>query len=253
LGGAVFDGNGGSLSLSSLPNFSSQHHTLQLPPARLSPLPFQVKSAALNPSNYKIVPAQIPFLRHLKQFVLGYDFAGVVTSVGDDPTCHDVRVGDEVFGISMLGSVAQYAVTDCKVVMGKPKSLTMAQASGLPVAALTSLEAFDRAGLKPGQKALVIGASGGCGIFGVTLAKAMGAHVTGVCSTRNVEFVRDTLGADSVVDYKSPDDMAALQVPAETEGTDGTEGHDRRKKGRRPGRKEIWKGRGGRRGEGGAK
>ena len=92
----------------------------------------------------------------------------------------------------------------------KPVSITASQAASLPVAALTSMMAWDRTVLAPGQAALVVGASGGCGLYGVALAKILGATTTGICSTRNLGFVRG-LGADRVVDYTDRDAMAALR------------------------------------------
>jgi NADPH:quinone reductase-like Zn-dependent oxidoreductase len=178
----------------------------------------KVSFASLNPSNYKIVPARIPVVRHLKKFIVGYDLAGVVLSVGTDPSCSSVKAGEEVFGFAPMGSIAEYAAVSCNHVMQKPKKLTLSQAAGLPVAALTSLEAFQRSNLQPGESVLIIGASGGCGSFAVQIAKAMGAaSVTGICSTRNVEFIRSLLPGDkhaglTVVDYHSEEQMAALKA-----------------------------------------
>jgi NADPH:quinone reductase-like Zn-dependent oxidoreductase len=178
----------------------------------------KVSFASLNPSNYKIIPARIPVLRHLRKFIVGYDLSGTVVSAGSDSSCAGIKVGDEVFGFAPMGSIAEFAAVSCNHVMDKPKKLTLAQAAGLPVAALTSLEAFQRSDLKPGDSVLIIGASGGCGSFAVQIAKAMGAaSITGICSTRNVDFVRSLLPGDKhaglkVVDYRSEEQMAALQA-----------------------------------------
>jgi NADPH:quinone reductase-like Zn-dependent oxidoreductase len=133
---------------------------------------------------------------------IGGDFAGVAEAVGNDVT--DIQPGDEVFG-SRLGSFAQYVAAK-EAVARKPSNLSFEEASAVPVAALTALEALrDYGGLKPGQRVLVNGASGGVGIFAVQLAKALGAeHVAAVCSTRNVEQAR-SLGADRAIDYTRED------------------------------------------------
>ena len=173
----------------------------------------KVSAAGLNPSNFKLHKARIPFLRWLwvtSMPVVGYDVAGVVLSLGSDDSCSWAKVGDRVFGFTD-GSMAEFAVVDCNRAALSPSTLSETQAAGLPVVASTSMNALDRGGAKDGSRVLVVGASGGCGIFGVTLAKARGAHVVGVCSTRNVDFVRQ-LGADEVVDYRSEEDMKRLQT-----------------------------------------
>jgi len=140
-------------------------------------------------------------LRKPKQPGLGVDFAGVVEAVGSDVT--DFRVGDEVFG-GRTGALAEY-VSARLAVASKPANVTFEEAAAVPVAGLTALQALrDKGNLQPGQKVLVDGASGGVGTFVVQIAKAFGADVTGVCSTRNVELV-GALGADDVVDYTRED------------------------------------------------
>jgi len=169
----------------------------------------EVKAAALNPSNYKIIPARVPFVRHLRQWVVGYDVAGIVRSVGGDPSCSHFKVGDEVYGVSMLGSIAEYTAVSCSTIAHKSKVLNFTEAAALPVASLTSLEAIEKGQIKKGDSMLVIGASGGCGIFAIKLAKARGITTTGICSTRNIAFVK-SLQADFVVDYKDKKQMKAL-------------------------------------------
>ena len=170
----------------------------------------EVKAAGLNPSNYKLSLARIPFVRHLNggQHVVGYDVAGVALSVGSDKSCDGLRVNDAVYGFA-AGAFAEYAVLSCSAAARSPASINASAAAGLPVAALTSLAAWERAGIKKGDDVLVLGASGGCGIFGVSIAKVLGARVTGLCSTKNTDFVR-SLGAATVVDYKDPAAMQAL-------------------------------------------
>ncbi len=141
-------------------------------------------------------------LRQPRNPVPGTDIAGVVESVGDSVT--GVQPGDEVFG-SCTGACAEYAVARADNLLGKPASLDFPEAAALGVSAQTALQALrDQLRITPGHKVLVIGASGGVGSFAVQIAKAMGAEVTGVCSTRNVDMVR-SLGADHVIDYRTQD------------------------------------------------
>ena len=138
--------------------------------------------------------AKIPFIRHLKtHHVVGYDVVGTVVSVGDHENCAGFYAGDKVYGMAAGGSIAQYTTMLCSTASHAPKSLDDMKIAGLPVVALTSLEAFRRVEFKKGMRVLVVGASGGCGIFGVTIAKALGAsHVAGICSEKNAKFVKAT-------------------------------------------------------------
>jgi NADPH:quinone reductase-like Zn-dependent oxidoreductase len=115
------------------------------------------------------------------------------------------RAGDEVFG-GRTGALAEYlTVKETGAVVPKPAQLSFAQAAAVPIAAITALQGLRDGGqLQAGQRVLINGASGGVGTFAVQIGKALGAHVTGVCSTRNVELVR-SLGADRVIDYKQED------------------------------------------------
>ena len=135
-------------------------------------------------------------------FVVGIDFAGVVESVGDGVA--EFGPGDEVYG-ECHGSCADYAVASVGSIAHKPRNLTFEQAAGVPTSACTALQALrDHGKLRGGQHVLINGASGGVGPFAVQIAKALGAEVTGVCSTHNVEMVRST-GADHVIDYTRED------------------------------------------------
>ena len=142
-------------------------------------------------------------LRGPKSRFTGRDFAGTVEAAGNRVT--DLRPGDEVFGGKKGGgSFAEYVGVPADVAR-KPPGLTFEEAAAVPVAALTALQGLrDHGQLQPGQKVLVNGASGGVGTFAVQIAKALGAEVTGVCSTRNVEQAR-SLGADHVIDYTGED------------------------------------------------
>jgi NADPH:quinone reductase-like Zn-dependent oxidoreductase len=139
---------------------------------------------------------------------MGVDVAGEIEAVGKNVT--QFKPGDAVFGASG-GAFAEYAVASPRRVALKPANLTFEQAAAVPVAALTALQGLrDTGKIKPGQKVLINGASGGVGTFAVQIAKALGAEVTGVCSTRNVEMVR-ALGADHVIDYTKEDFTAGAQ------------------------------------------
>lgn len=144
----------------------------------------------------------IGFPKPKKDFVVGLDFAGVVEAVG--PNVTRFRPGDEVYG-ECRGSCAQYAVAKQGSIAPKPASLTFEQAAAVPTSACTALQALrDQGKVRPGQKVLINGASGGVGPFAVQIAKALGAEVTAVCSTGNVEMVR-RIGADHVIDYTEED------------------------------------------------
>jgi NADPH:quinone reductase-like Zn-dependent oxidoreductase len=134
---------------------------------------------------------------------LGVDFAGTVEAVGKSVT--RFRPGDEVFG-GRDGAFAEYVVVrEERAIVPKPGNITFEQAAAVPVAALTALQGLrDKGRLQPGQKVLINGASGGVGTFAVQIAKALGAEVTGVCSSRNVDPVR-SIGADRVIDYTCDD------------------------------------------------
>ena len=141
-------------------------------------------------------------LRKPKATRVGADVAGVVEAVGKDVT--EFEPGDEVFGTSGA-AWAEYAPAREVRLVRKPANVSFEEAAAVPVAALTALQALrDKGGVQPGQKVLINGASGGVGTFAVQIAKALGADVTAVCSTRNVDQTR-ALGADRVVDYTQED------------------------------------------------
>lgn len=154
-------------------------------------------------------------LRAPKARIRGSDFAGVVESVGDGVT--GVRPGDEVYG-GADGAFAEFVCAKPANLATRPANLTFEQAAAVPMAGVTALMGLrDLAQVRPGQRVLVNGASGGVGTFAVQLAKAYGAEVTGVCSTRNVDLVR-SLGADRVIDYKHEDFAAGGTVDGSAEG-----------------------------------
>ncbi len=136
---------------------------------------------------------------------LGADIAGRVEAVGANVT--RFRPGDEVFGDvsdSGFGAFAEYACAPEGTLAPKPAGTTFEEAAAVPSAGVTALQALRAGGIAPGQRVLINGASGGVGTFAVQIARALGAEVTGVCSTRSVDLVR-SLGADHVVDYTRED------------------------------------------------
>jgi NADPH:quinone reductase-like Zn-dependent oxidoreductase len=169
----------------------------------------RVHASSINRSDYYSLGGAALLMRPLiggflrpKGERIGGDFAGVAEAVGKDVT--DVNPGDDVYG-SRSGALAEYVAAK-NAVTRKPGNLSFEEAAAVPGAALTALEALrDYGKLKPGERVLVNGGSGGVGIFAVQLAKALGAaHVTAVCSTHNVEQAR-SLGADRVIDYTHED------------------------------------------------
>jgi NADPH:quinone reductase-like Zn-dependent oxidoreductase len=170
----------------------------------------RVEASSVNPLDWHFVRGE-PYLlrmnagfRRPKNPELGVDVAGTVTAVGANVTRFEI--GDDVFGLAR-GAFAEYAAADEKRLASKPDALTFESAASLPCAGITALIAVrDKGGVRSGMSVLVNGASGGVGSYAVQIAKSLGAEVTGVCSTRNVELVK-SIGADEVIDY-SRDDFA---------------------------------------------
>ena len=168
----------------------------------------RVRAAGVNPADWAIMSG-LPYiarpvygLRKPKVSVRGTDVSGVVEAVGANVT--RFQPGDEVFGASH-GSYAEYAAAAEDTLAFKPANLSFEQAAAVPMAGLVALQAIrDHGHVQAGQRVLVNGASGGIGTFAVQIAKALGAEVTGVTSTGNVELVR-SLGADHVIDYTRED------------------------------------------------
>ncbi len=171
----------------------------------------KVHAASLNAADLYIVSGT-PFLVRLmtgglrkpKQPIPGSDMAGVVEAVGKSVT--QFRPGDAVFGDLAdcgRGAFAEYVTVPEKYLVAKPANISFEEAAAVPMAAVTALQGF-REQIRPGQKVVVNGASGGVGTFAVQIAKAFGAEVTGVCSTRKMDTVR-SIGADHVIDYTQED------------------------------------------------
>ena len=166
----------------------------------------RVRAAGVNPLDYHFMRGSPYILRLMggigapKDPRAGVDFAGVVEAVGAEVT--EFKPGDEVFG-GANGAYAEYVtIPEGRGIVKKPENVSFEQAAGVAIAGITALQALDeKGGVKAGQDVLINGASGGVGTFAVQIAKAMGANVSGVCSTRNVALVQ-SIGADRVFDYK---------------------------------------------------
>ncbi len=169
----------------------------------------KVHAASVNPLDWHYMRGS-PYLMRLGSGLgspnntrLGVDFAGTVEAVGQN--VKRFKPGDEVFG-GRTGAFGEYVIVrEDRALAMKPADITFEQAASVPIAAVTALQALrDKGHIEPGHKVLINGASGGVGTFAVQIAKSLGAEVTGVCSTRNVEMVR-SIGADHVIDYKKQD------------------------------------------------
>jgi len=168
----------------------------------------RVRAASANPYDWHFMRGKPYFMRMMigllkpKANGLGINLAGQVEAVGKNLT--QFHPGDEVFG-SGNGAFAEYVCASEDALVLKPANLTYEQAAAVPAAAFTALQGLrDKGRIQPGQKVLINGASGGVGTFAVQIAKFLGAEVTGVCSTRNVDMVR-SIGADQVIDYTHED------------------------------------------------
>ena len=174
----------------------------------------RIHAASINARDWRFMRANPFFIRLVpggllgpKNKILGADLAGRVEATGR--LVRQFKPGDEVFGYlpsaTGRGTFTEYVCANEKTITLKPANLTFEQAAAVPLAAMTALQGLrDNGNLQPGQKVLINGASGGVGTFAVQIAKALGAEVTAVCSTRNLKMVR-SLGADHVIDYKVED------------------------------------------------
>ena len=168
-----------------------------------------VKAAGVNPSDWKLregffkqmVPLQFPA-------TLGMDFSGVIEKVGVG-VASDLKQGDEVYGQSGVfaggsGAFAEMALANADKIAHKPKTLTHEQAAGLPLVGVSAWQALvETIGLSKGKKILIHGGAGGIGSISIQLAKHIGAYVATTVSTNDIQFVKEELGADEVIDYKT--------------------------------------------------
>jgi NADPH:quinone reductase-like Zn-dependent oxidoreductase len=175
----------------------------------------KVRAASLNPLDWRLMRGEPKIIRVMAKLMAGLgtgrpgvDMAGEVQAIGRN--VKKFKVGDEVFG-SCAGALAEYTCTGESKVTLKPDAVTFEQAASINVAGLTALQGLrDKARLQRGQKVLINGAAGGVGTFAVQIAKHLGAEVTGVCSTRNLEMVR-SIGADTTIDYTKEDFVSLPQ------------------------------------------
>ena len=174
----------------------------------------QVHAASVNPYDWHFLRGTPSFIRLFtgmrrpKSPRLGADVAGVVESVGAKVST--LKPGDAVFGTAK-GSFAEYACATASQLAVKPQEISFEQAACLPIAGITALQGVrDKGRVQTGQTVLINGAAGGVGTFAVQIAKSLGTHVTGVCSTRNVELLR-SIGADEVIDYTREDFARSTQ------------------------------------------
>ena len=183
-----------------------QYEEIERPTAGDDQILIRIRAAAANPLDYRLMrggPLIFRILLHQPKVKRpGRDVAGQVEAVGRNVT--RFKPGDEVFGVCR-GSFAEYACASESRLAKKPGNVSFEQAASVPIAALTALQSLrDYGKVRPGEKVLINGAAGGVGTFAVQIAKSLGAHVTGVCSTRNLELVR-SIGADQVIDYTQED------------------------------------------------
>lgn len=165
-----------------------------------------VKAASLNPIDYKIVEGKLKGMLTLNlPATIGYDVSGVVVQKGSDVS--NFEIGDEVYARvpqEQMGTVAEFVAVQSDLVAKKPENISFEQASGLPLAGLTAIQALEKVGIKEGDRILIHAGSGGVGSFAIQYAKEKGAIVYTTTSTKNVDWVK-SLGADRVIDYKTED------------------------------------------------
>jgi len=169
----------------------------------------KVYAASVNSADYRLLSGPFPRMMGFGLFrpnnkIMGADIAGRIEAVGKNVT--KFKVGDEVFGdiSTAFGGFAEYACARESVLVKKPANLTFEQTAAVPMASVTALQGLRKGGIRPGDHVAVVGASGGVGTFAVQIAKALGAEVTAVASTKNLDRLR-TLGADHVIDYTRED------------------------------------------------
>jgi len=186
-----------------------QYEDVDKPTAGDDQVLIRVRAASVNPLDWHFIRGT-PYILRIQAGLRkpkatqrpGVDVAGEIGAVGRNVT--QFKPGNEVFG-SCRGAFAEYVCTSASALIMKPDNVTFEQAASVPVAAYTALQGLrDKGQLQSGQKVLINGAAGGVGTFAVQIAKAFGADVTGVCSTRNVDLVR-SIGADRVIDYVQED------------------------------------------------
>lgn len=190
-----------------------RYSEVEIPAAANDEVLIKVHAASVNPLDWHYMRGSPYFLRLMSGLGtpdeprLGVDFAGVITAVGSE--VDNFQPGDRVFG-GWTGAFSEFvSVPANRALTLIPDNVSFEQAAAVPIAAISALQALrDQGELLAGQKVLINGASGGVGTYAVQIAKALGAEVHGVCSTRNVDMVR-SIGADHVYDYKQEDYTAS--------------------------------------------
>jgi len=166
----------------------------------------EVKAAALNPIDYKMVEGKLKDMISLNlPSTIGFDVSGVVVEKGAD--VNSFEIGDEVYSRvpqEQMGTVAEFVAVNSDLVAKKPENVSFEKAAGLPLTGLTAIQALERVGIKENDRILIHAGSGGVGSFAIQYAKAKGAIVYTTTSTKNVDWVK-ALGADRVIDYKTED------------------------------------------------
>jgi NADPH:quinone reductase-like Zn-dependent oxidoreductase len=178
---------------------------IEVPSAGDDQVLVKIRSASVNAADWHLtasMPRLIGLVLASRSKVRGFDLAGEVEAVGKNVT--RFKAGDEVFGVGP-GAFAEYVATPADRLAPKPANLTFEQAAAMPIAGVTALQGLrDKAKVRPRQTVLVYGAGGGVGTFAVQIAKALGAHVTAVSRTGNLDMLR-SIGADEVIDYTKED------------------------------------------------
>jgi len=180
-----------------------QYKDHSIPQINDDELLIKVKASSVNPVDWKLRKGMLRFLPGQKlPKMLGGDIAGIVEKIGNNVI--EFKIGDEIYGLISAakgGAYAEYAIAKSHQIAIKPKNISFQEAATIPLAGLTAYQSLKRLGkLKIEDKVLINGCSGGVGHFAVQIAKAMGADVTGVCSTKNINLARK-LGTDKVIDY----------------------------------------------------
>ncbi|CAA0099582.1 Zinc-type alcohol dehydrogenase-like protein [BD1-7 clade bacterium] len=189
------------------------------PVAKRGHMVVEVKATSVNPIDTMLRSTELPWSQNLPEVLHG-DVAGIVTEVGAEVT--DFNVGDEVYGMAggvngVDGALAEFMLVDTRLMAKKPKTLTMKQASALPLVAITAYEALvDKMNVGAGDNVLIHGATGGVGHIAVQLAKVLGANVTSTHAPAN-KALAETVGADNLVDYTT--ESVSDYVQAYTNGT----------------------------------
>lgn len=179
---------------------------VEKPSIKASDILIEIKAAALNPIDYKLVSGDLKDMVPLSlPSTIGYDVSGVILEKGTEVT--NFKLGDAVYARvpqKQMGTVAEYVAVESEIVSKKPDNISFEEAAGLPLVGLTAIQALESVGLKKNDRVLIHAGSGGVGSFAIQYAKAKGAFVYTTTSTKNVDMVK-ALGADRVIDYKTED------------------------------------------------